>query len=135
LKEFKDVFPDELPHGLPSLQGIEHHIDFMQGATLPKGTTHHTKTDEQEDMQRPTHDCQAHGYVHEILSPRVVPTNLVMPLGCSFVSSFVLCLMQQILNHLVGKGVITSLDDNLMCSKNLKDHIIYVREALCTFRS
>jgi hypothetical protein len=40
--------------------------------------------------------------------------------------------MQQILNHLVGKSVITSFHDNLMCSKNLKDHIIYVREALCT---
>ncbi|KAK1693826.1 hypothetical protein QYE76_010523 [Lolium multiflorum] len=27
LKEFQDVFPDELPHGLPPLRGIEHRID------------------------------------------------------------------------------------------------------------
>jgi hypothetical protein len=39
--------------------------------------------------------------------------------------------MQHILKHLVGKSVIVSLDDTLMCSKNLKDHIIHVREALC----
>jgi hypothetical protein len=100
----------------------------MQCATIPKGTTHHTKTDEQEEMQRPTHDCQAHGYVHEILRPRVVPTILVKPLGCCFVSPLALLLVQHLLKHLVDKS---GLDDILMCPMNLKDHIIYVRETLC----
>jgi hypothetical protein len=93
LKESQDVFLNKLPLGLPPLQGIEHHIDLMQGATLPKCTAHRTKPDDQEEMQRQTHDCQAHGYVHENLSPRVVPTIFVMHLGCSLVSSLfcVLC--------------------------------------------
>lgn len=32
LQEFEDVLPEELPHGLPPLRGIEHQIDFIPGA-------------------------------------------------------------------------------------------------------
>ena len=35
LQEFLDVFPDELPPGLPPLRGIEHRIDLILGAPLP----------------------------------------------------------------------------------------------------
>ena len=35
LKEFKDVFPSELPFGLPPKRGIEHQIDLIPGAPIP----------------------------------------------------------------------------------------------------
>jgi hypothetical protein len=35
LQEFKDVFPAEIPSGLPPLRGIEHQIDLITGASLP----------------------------------------------------------------------------------------------------
>src|SRR3954469_4816595 len=35
LQEFADVFPDELPPGLPPLRGIKHRIDLILGAPLP----------------------------------------------------------------------------------------------------
>ncbi|KAF3683880.1 putative DNA-directed RNA polymerase I subunit RPA2-like isoform X1 [Capsicum annuum] len=35
MDEFEDVFPKELPQGLPPLRGIEHQIDFVPGSQLP----------------------------------------------------------------------------------------------------
>ena len=35
LQEYEDVFPEEIPHGLPPNRGIEHQIDFVPGATIP----------------------------------------------------------------------------------------------------
>ncbi|RDX88630.1 hypothetical protein CR513_29753, partial [Mucuna pruriens] len=35
LIDFQDVFLDEVPSGLSSIRGIEHHIDLIPGVALP----------------------------------------------------------------------------------------------------
>ena len=35
LQEFEDVFPEDMPHALPPIRGIEHQIDFVPGASIP----------------------------------------------------------------------------------------------------
>ena len=40
LREFVDVFPNDLPPRLPPLRRIEHQIDLLPGAPLPKKSAH-----------------------------------------------------------------------------------------------
>ena len=42
LQDFDDVFPEEVPPGLPPLRGIEHQIDLIPRATLPNRAPYRT---------------------------------------------------------------------------------------------
>jgi hypothetical protein len=51
LQKFKDVFPAEIPSGLPPLRGIEHHIDLILGASLPSRAAYRTNPKETKEIQ------------------------------------------------------------------------------------
>ena len=46
LQEYADVFPAEIPPGLPPVRGIEHQIDLIPGATLPNQAAYQTNPEE-----------------------------------------------------------------------------------------
>jgi hypothetical protein len=77
LQEFKDVFPNEVPPGLPLICGIEHQIDFVPGAILQNRPAYHTNPKEIKKIERQAKELTDKGYVHESLSPCVVPVLLV----------------------------------------------------------
>jgi hypothetical protein len=52
LQDFEDVFPDEVPAGLPPIRGIEHQIDLVPGASLPNRPAYCTNPDETKEIQR-----------------------------------------------------------------------------------
>lgn len=52
LQEFKDIFPEELPSGLPPLRGIEHQIDFLPGAVIPNRPTYRANPIETKEIQK-----------------------------------------------------------------------------------
>ena len=51
LQEFQDVFPEELPHGLPPLRGIEHRIDLIPGSPLPNRAVYRTNPEETKEIE------------------------------------------------------------------------------------
>ncbi|WVZ97652.1 hypothetical protein U9M48_043168 [Paspalum notatum var. saurae] len=75
--EYTDVFPKDLPPGLPPLRGIEHQIDLILGAQLPNRVPYHTNPDETKEIQRQVQALLDKGYIRESLSPCSVPVLLV----------------------------------------------------------
>jgi hypothetical protein len=84
LQEFKDVFPAEIPPGLPPLRGIEHQIDLILGASLPNRAAYRTNPEETKQIQRQVQELLDNGYVRESLSPCVVPIILVPEKNCTW---------------------------------------------------
>ena len=77
LQEFDDVFPQELPPGLPPLRGIEHRIDLIPGAPLPNRAAYRTNPEETKEIEKQIRDLVDKDYVRESLSPCAVPVILV----------------------------------------------------------
>ena len=68
LQEFDDVFPEEVPHGLPPIQGIEHQIDFVLCTCIPNRSTYQINLEETKELQRQVSELMEKGYVRESMS-------------------------------------------------------------------
>jgi hypothetical protein len=72
-----DVFPQDVPPGLPPIRGIEHQIDLIPGASLPNRAPYRTNPEETKEIQQQIQSLLDKGYICESLSPCVVPIILV----------------------------------------------------------
>ena len=52
LREFEDIFPNDLPPGLLPIRGIEHQINLLPGAPLPNKLAYRCNPNESKDLQR-----------------------------------------------------------------------------------
>jgi len=77
LQKFIDVFPQDVPPGLPPIRGIEHQIDLIPGASLPNRAPYRTNLEETKEIQRQVQELLDKGYIRESLSPCAVPVILV----------------------------------------------------------
>jgi hypothetical protein len=51
LQEYMDIFPQDVPPGLPPIRGIEHQIDLIPGASLPNCAPYRTNPKETKEIQ------------------------------------------------------------------------------------
>ncbi|RDX63831.1 hypothetical protein CR513_57688, partial [Mucuna pruriens] len=75
--ELTDVFPDEVPHGLPLLRGTEHQIDLVLGCPIPNRLAYRINPEEIKEIQKQVNELLQKGFVRESLSPCSVPVILV----------------------------------------------------------
>jgi hypothetical protein len=77
LQEFEEVFPEEIPSGLPPIREIEHQIDFVPGASMPNRPAYRSNPEKSKELQRQVEELMSKGYIRESMSPCVVHVLLV----------------------------------------------------------
>ncbi|GKG17773.1 hypothetical protein Tco_0372071, partial [Tanacetum coccineum] len=65
LNEFKDVFPEEIPVGLPVIREIQHCIDFLPGASIPNKPAYRMNPKEFAELHRQVTELLEKGLIRE----------------------------------------------------------------------
>jgi hypothetical protein len=76
LEEFTDIVVDELPHSLPPMRSVSHHIDLIPGTNLLNKSAYRLTLHENEEVKRQVQELLDKGLVRESLSPCSIPTVL-----------------------------------------------------------
>ncbi|XP_049349487.1 uncharacterized protein LOC125814081 [Solanum verrucosum] len=77
LQGYDELFPDEMPVGLPPLRGIEHQIDFIPGSQIPNRPAYRSNPAETKELSRQVEELLEKGLIKESLSPCAIPVILV----------------------------------------------------------
>ncbi|XP_071718568.1 uncharacterized protein [Rutidosis leptorrhynchoides] len=99
MEEFSNVFPNEIPPGLPLMRDIHHCIDFIPGSTIPNKPAYRMNPTEFEELQRQVTELLEKGLIRESKSPCAVPALLVPKHG----GTFRMCIDSRAVNKIIIK--------------------------------
>ena len=78
LLEYSDVFPEDLPPGLPPMRGVEHEIDLEPGSKPPAKAPYRLNQVELAELKKQLNELLEKGYVRPSKSPYGAPILFVV---------------------------------------------------------
>lgn len=84
LREYSDVFPDELPDALPPERSIDHEIRLEEGAPPPSRPAYRLPKPEMDELKSQLEQLIAKGFVEPSKSPYGAPVFFVKKGGWQF---------------------------------------------------
>ncbi|XP_051147531.1 uncharacterized protein LOC127262761 [Andrographis paniculata] len=163
LQKYQDVFPDEVTGGLPPIQGIEHQMDLIPGASIPNHPAYKASPEEVKEILKQVDELLDKGWIRESLSPYAVPVLLVpkkdggwrMCIDCQAVNAITIrmregdewktpfkttfglyewLVMPFGLTNAPRKFVMVYFDDILIYSKSMEEHVEHIHSVLEVLR-
>ena len=77
LSEYQDVFPDDLPHGLPPARAIDHKIELQPGTSPPNRPVYRMSQSELQEVKRQLEELISKGFIQPSTSPYGAPILFV----------------------------------------------------------
>jgi hypothetical protein len=77
LEEYKDVFPDDLPSGLPPTRDIDHKIEIIPGSAPPVRAPYRMSVPELDELKKQLNELLAKGQIRISKSPYRSPVLFV----------------------------------------------------------
>lgn len=77
LSQFKDVFPDELPPGLPPSREVDHCIELIPGSVPPSRPTYRLSASELIELKKQLEELMKAGFIQPSKSPFGAPILFV----------------------------------------------------------
>nr|KAJ0199918.1 hypothetical protein LSAT_V11C600300930 [Lactuca sativa] len=99
LTDFQDVFPTDIPTGLPLVREIQHYIDFTPGASIPNQPTYHMNPKEYEELHRQVTELLDKGLTRKSMSMCAVLAILVPKAN----GSYHMCVDSRVVNKIMMK--------------------------------
>ena len=78
LKEFDDVIPKDLPMELPPMHNIQHQIDMIPSASLPKVPHYRMSSKENKILRENVEELLSKGHIQANMSTCAIPTLLML---------------------------------------------------------
>lgn len=100
LQQYSDVFPEELPAGLPPSREVDHRIELLPGAVPPSRPTYRLSASELAELKKQLEELLAAGFIQHSKSPFGAPILFVKKKD----GSMRMCVDYRALNNLTIKN-------------------------------